>query len=64
MKEYYIEDDGIRLHLKLDMPPGYTEGEKCPLAIVIHGLTGHMEEEHIIAVAQTMNEPRSRCRRR
>lgn len=56
MKEYYIEDDGIRLHLKLDMPPGYTEGAKCPLAIVIHGLTGHMEEEHIIAAAETMNQ--------
>ena len=53
MKEYYIEDDGIRLHLKLDMPDGYEEGMKCPLAIVIHGLTGHMEETHIIAVAET-----------
>ena len=52
-KEYYIEDDGIKLHLKLDMPEGYTEGMKCPLAIVIHGLTGHMEETHIIAVSET-----------
>ena len=55
MKEFYIEDDGIKLHAKLDMPAGYEEGEKCPLAIVIHGLTGHMEETHIIAVAETFN---------
>ena len=55
MKEFYIEDDGIKLHSKLDMPEGYTEGEKCPLALVIHGLTGHMEEPHIIAVAKTLN---------
>lgn len=55
MKEYYIEDDGIRLHIKLDMPEGHKEGAKCPLAVIIHGLTGHMEERHIVAVAETMN---------
>lgn len=56
MKEFYIDDDGIKLHAKLDMPEGYTDGEKCPLAIVIHGLTGHMEERHIEAVAKTFTE--------
>ena len=55
MKEFYIDDQGIRLHAKLDMPEGYEEGAKCPLAIVIHGLTGHMEETHIKAVAKLMN---------
>ena len=55
MKEYYITDDGIKLHIKLDMPSDYDEGDKCPLAIVIHGLTGHMEEKHITAVANTFN---------
>ncbi len=53
MKEFYINDDGIRLHAKLDMPEGV---EKCPLCIVIHGFTGHMEERHIIAVSEAMNE--------
>lgn len=53
MKEFYINSDGIRLHAKLDMPEG--NPEKCPLAIVIHGFTGHMEERHIIAVAEAMN---------
>ena len=49
----YIMDDGIRLNAKLDMPAEH--GEKCPLVIVIHGFTGHMEERHIIAVAKTLN---------
>ena len=49
-----IQDDGIRLNAKLDMPE--THGEKCPLVIVIHGFTGHMEERHIVAVSQGLNE--------
>ena len=53
MKEFYIADDGIQLHAKLDMPE---EKEKCPLVIVFHGLTGNMEERHITAVSNAMNE--------
>lgn len=53
MKEFYITDDGIRLHAKLDMPENT---QKCPLVILIHGLTGHMEEAHIIAAQKVMNE--------
>ncbi len=49
MKEFYIDDDGIRLHAKLDMPSGK---EICPLAIVVHGFTGDMEEPHIAGAAQ------------
>lgn len=56
MKEFYIEDDGIKLHSRLDMPAGYEEGTKCPLVIIIHGLTGHMEEPHIRAIAAQFNE--------
>ena len=51
--QLYIMDDGIRLNAKLDMPEGH--GGKCPLVIVIHGFTGHMEERHITAVAETLN---------
>ena len=51
--QFYITDDGIRLNAKLDMPEGH--GGKCPLVIVIHGFTGHMEERHIIAVSETLN---------
>ena len=50
----YITDDGIRLNAKLDMPENC--GDKCPLVIVIHGFTGHMEERHIVGVAKTLNE--------
>ena len=50
----YITDDGIRLNAKLDMPAEH--GDKCPLVIVIHGFTGHMEERHITAVSQILNE--------
>ena len=48
-----IYDDGIRLNAKLDMPAGGTG--KCPLVIVIHGFTGHMEERHITAVSKALN---------
>lgn len=53
MQEFYINDDGIRLHAKLERPEG---AEKCPLCIVIHGFTGHMEETHILAVSQALLE--------
>ena len=53
-KRMYIMDDGIRLNAKLDMPESH--GEKCPLVIVIHGFTGHMEEDHIVGVSRAMNE--------
>ncbi len=50
----YITDDGVRLNAKLDMPG--RRGGKCPLVIVIHGFTGHMEETHITAVSRMLNE--------
>lgn len=56
MKEFYIENDGVRLHAKLDMPEtAQMNAGKCPLVIVIHGFTGHMEEEHIVAAAGAVN---------
>lgn len=51
-EEFYLTDDGIRLHAKLDRPEG---PDKTPLCIVLHGLTGHMEEPHICAVSEAMN---------
>lgn len=54
MQEFYIDSDGIKIHAKLEMPDGAPE--RCPLCIVQHGLTGHMEENHIIAVAQALRE--------
>ena len=41
MKEFFIENDGIRLHAKLDMPENIQDGSgECPLVIVIHGCGG------------------------
>lgn len=51
MEEFYINNDGIRLHAKLDRA-----AEKGPLCILIHGFTGHMEEDHIITAQKAMNE--------
>ncbi len=51
MQELFITEDGIRYHAKLDRPEGV---EKCPLAIVFHGFTGHMEERHIVAVSEAI----------
>lgn len=53
MQEFYIKDGEIRLHAKLDMPD---EKESCPLVILVHGLTGHMEEPFLRAVQKSMNE--------
>ena len=50
----YLMDDGIKLNAKLDMPTP-AEG-KHPLVIIIHGFTGHMEERHLLAVSQALNE--------
>lgn len=53
MEEFYIDCDGIKLHAKLDKPEGFDKG---PLCVLIHGFTGHMEEDHIIAAQEAFNE--------
>lgn len=55
-KEFYLDHDGIALHAKLTMPEGYQEGETCPLLILQHGLTGHMEETHILGITRAAAE--------
>ena len=49
-----LTDDGINLHTRLDIP--HSHNGKCPLVIFIHGFTGHMEERHITATAETFND--------
>ncbi|MBQ9065089.1 MAG: alpha/beta fold hydrolase [Blautia sp.] len=51
-EEFYIDDDGIKLHMKLDRPAG--QGS-LPLAVVVHGFTGHMEEPHITGISRALN---------
>ena len=53
MDEFYINDDGIKLHAKLEKPEGK---DRCPLVIVVHGYTGDMEEAHIIGAADAVLE--------
>lgn len=53
-KEFYIDFDGFKLHAKLDCPK--TIQEKKPLVILVPGLTGHMEEEHILGIKDVINE--------
>ncbi len=56
-KEFFIPCDGIRLHAKLDMPCAECSTDtmtKLPLVLVIPGLTGHMEEPHIVAAAEAL----------
>ena len=72
-REFYLQDDGIAIHCKLDlpqMPAAHTESrlpeaglaggrqgaEKMPLLILIHGFTGHMEEDHLLGVMRAANE--------
>ena len=51
MEEFYIDCDGGKLHAKLERPEG---SDKSPLCILIHGLSGHMEEDHIIKAKDAM----------
>ena len=50
MKQFFIQEDGLRLNARLEVPAGARR-----LAIVIHGFTGHMEEPHIVAVSDAFN---------
>ena len=50
----YIEEDGMRLYAELELPEG--AGEKCPLVIMVHGITGHCEEPHILAAARAARD--------
>ncbi|MBR1623117.1 MAG: alpha/beta fold hydrolase [Pseudobutyrivibrio sp.] len=54
MKQFFIEDDGIKLNAMLDMP--VAQVDKCPLCLVFHGFTGNSEEEHLEAVVKAMNK--------
>ena len=60
-EEFYLPCGGIRLHCKLDLPgdapDSFVSGYGFPLVLVIPGLTGHMEEPHMTAIADTL--PRS-----
>ena len=49
-KEFFLSHDGLRIHAKLTKP----EGDSLPLLVLIHGITGHMEEDHILGLANAV----------
>ena len=50
-REFFIDCDGIKVHSKLDFPA--EQSEKMHVLVIIPGLTGHIEERHILAVKDT-----------
>lgn len=60
-REFFIDKDGFKIHAKLDFPQG--EAEKMPLVILVHGLTGHMEEPHLLGIRSAINEIGMACLR-
>ena len=55
-REFFLEADRMKIHAKLDVPADSAEKEKLPLVIILHGYTGHMEEDHIAGQARTFCE--------
>jgi len=55
-EEFYVYCDGIRLHVKLDLPDRDPRADhsRIPMVLVIPGLTGHMEEPHMVAIAEAL----------
>ena len=51
MKEWFHDDHGIPLHLKLNRPDGE---EPCPQVLLFHGFTGHMEEPHLVYLTEKL----------
>ena len=60
-QEFYVEHEGILLHMKLDLPD--ERKEYYPLLLLIHGFTGHMEERHLLGVRDTAVEEGYACLR-
>ncbi len=54
-QEFFIEHDLLLIHAKLEFPESYAGGP-LPLVIVQHGVTGHMEEDHILGIVKTFND--------
>ncbi len=47
-REFYIDCDGTDIHSKLEFPE--EQKDRMPIMVLIPGFTGHIEEEHIIAI--------------
>lgn len=60
-KEFYIDKDGFKLHAKLDLPG--QSSSKMPVLILIHGLTGQMDEAQLEGVRDAANDSGVACLR-
>lgn len=48
-EELFINCDGLKVHAKIDFPQ--VQSDKMPVLVLIPGFTGHIEEDHILGVA-------------
>ena len=64
-EEFYIPCDGISVHIKLDLPDSDPRADhsKIPMVLAIPGLTGHMEEPHMVAIAEALPKAGYACLR-
>ena len=64
-EEFYIPCDGISVHIKLDLPDSDPRADhsKIPMVLAIPGLTGHMEEPHMTAIAEALPKAGYACLR-
>ena len=60
-KEFYIDKDGFKLFAKLDMP--LDASKKMPVLVLIHGLTGQMDEAQLEGIRDAANESGIACLR-
>lgn len=60
-RDFYIDKDGFKLYAKLDMPD--MSEERMPILILIHGLTGQMDEAQLEGVRDAANDNGLACLR-
>ncbi len=52
--DFTLTAGDVSLHARLGFPA--SGQEKCPLVIIVHGYTGHMEEPHIAGIAEAVQQ--------
>ena len=52
-EELFIDCDGLKVHAKITFPKD--QADKMPVMVLIPGFTGHIDEDHIVGVANAAN---------
>ena len=60
-RDFFIDKDGFKLYAKLDVPKNASK--KSPILILIHGLTGQMDEAQLEGVRDAANARGISCLR-